>query len=249
MSISATTNSTTGALQGTIGKSTSGQSTSGTSGTSGSSVSGAAGTSAAATSALNNLGTNFSTFLTMLMTQLKNQDPSSPMDANAFTSELVQFSSVEQQVNTNTNLTQLIQLTQASQVEQSSSMLGKPATVNSTQIALQDGKGAINFNTPTAEPVSIAVFNAAGSQIQSSTETSSVGSNTWKWDGKDAKGDTMPDGAYKVTVTAVGASGPTAQLPFTATGTVTSVQNTGGTVELQMGGLMVPFSAVQSVGS
>ena len=62
------------------------------------------------TSALGQLSGNFSDFLTMLMTQLKNQDPSSPMDANQFTSELVQFSSVEQQINTNGNLTQLIQL-------------------------------------------------------------------------------------------------------------------------------------------
>ena len=81
------------------------------------------------TAALEGLSTNFSTFLTMLMTQLQNQDPTSPLDSSQFTSELVQFSSVEQQINTNTNLTQLIQLTQASQVEQSSALLNKPATV------------------------------------------------------------------------------------------------------------------------
>src|SRR6185312_5424233 len=64
-------------------------------------------------SALGSLSGNFGNFLQMLMTQLQNQDPTSPLDTNAFTSELVQFSSVEQQINTNTSLTQLIQLTQA----------------------------------------------------------------------------------------------------------------------------------------
>lgn len=51
------------------------------------------------------LSSNFNDFLQMLMTQLKNQSPTSPMDTNAFTSELVQFSGVEQQINTNAALT------------------------------------------------------------------------------------------------------------------------------------------------
>lgn len=201
------------------------------------------------TAALQGLNTNFSTFLTMLMTQLKNQDPTSPLDSSQFTSELVQFSSVEQQINTNTNLTQLITLTQASQVEQSSSMLGRPATVASTQLSLQDGSGTINFNTTNAEPVGISVYNAAGAQIQSGTLTSAAGANTWRWNGQNSSGVTQPDGPYTVSVTAIGAPAATAVVPFTVTGTVTGVQNVGGTVKLQMGGLTVPFSSVQSVGS
>jgi flagellar basal-body rod modification protein FlgD len=59
----------------------------------------------------------------------------------------------------------------------------------------------------------------------------------------------MPDGVYKVTVTTLGVSGTTSQIPFTVTGTATSIQNNSGTVEVQMGGLTLPFSAVQSVGS
>ena len=59
----------------------------------------------------------------------------------------------------------------------------------------------------------------------------------------------MPDGPYKVTVTALGVNGATSQVPFTVTGTATSVQNNSGTVQVQMGGLTLPFSAVQSVGN
>ena len=201
------------------------------------------------TSALGQLSGNFSDFLTMLMTQLKNQDPSSPMDANQFTSELVQFSSVEQQINTNGNLTQLIQLTQASQVEQSASLIGKPVTVNSPQLALQKGAAEVNFNTETAEPVAVTIYNSSGASVQTASLTSSAGANTWKWDGKAANGTTMPDGAYKVSITAVGVNGAAAQIPFTVTGTATSVQNNSGTVQVQMGGLTLPFSAVQSVGN
>jgi flagellar basal-body rod modification protein FlgD len=204
--------------------------------------------SQAGTTALGSLNTNFSTFLTLLITQLKNQDPSSPMDSNQFTTELVQFSSVEQQINTNSSLTQLIQLTQASQVEQSSSMIGKPVTVTSTQLSLQNGTAAVNFNTATAEPVAVGVYNAAGTEIQSATLTSASGANTWTWNGKDANGNAMPDGPYKVSVTALGSDGSSAQVPFTVTGTTTAVQSSNGSVLLQMGGLTVPFSAVTSVG-
>jgi flagellar basal-body rod modification protein FlgD len=217
-------------------------STGGTSGT-GSAI------SQTGTSALSSLSNNFTNFLGLLMTQLQNQDPTSPLDSNQFTSELVQFTSVQQQIDTNSNLTQLIQLTQASQIEQSAALIGKPVTVTSSQLSLQDGTAAINFNTPDAEPVGIAVTNAKGEQIQTATLTTSAGANTWTWDGKSATGATMPDGAYNVSVITVGAKGATAPVPFTVTATATSIQNNAGTVDIQMGGLTLPFSAVTSVGN
>ncbi len=213
---------------------------------------GAAATSAitqTGTSALSGLTGNFNEFLSMLMTQLQNQDPTQPMDSTQFTSELVQFSSVEQQISTNSNLTQLIQLTQASQIEQSSSMLGKQATVNSAKLSLQNASSQINFNTTTSEPVAIAVYNAAGAQIQSGTFNTNAGANVRQWNGAAANGVTAPDGAYKVTVNSIGTNGSISAIPFTVTGTVTSVQSQNGTVQLQMGGLTVPFNSVQSVGS
>jgi flagellar basal-body rod modification protein FlgD len=201
------------------------------------------------TSALGSLSDNFTNFLSLLMTQLQNQDPTSPLDSNQFTSELVQFTSVEQQISTNSDLTQLIQLTQASQIEQSAAMIGKPVTVTSPQLSLQNSSAEINFNTTTAEPVGIAVYNSAGAQVQTATLTSAAGANSWTWNGQSASGATMPDGPYKVTVTALGASGATSQVPFTVTGTATSIQNNGGTVQVQLGDLRLPFSAVQSVGN
>lgn len=201
------------------------------------------------TTALGKLSGNFTDFLSLLMTQLQHQDPSAPMDANTFTTQLVQFSGVEQQINTNASLTQLIQVTQASQIEQSAAMLGKPVTVTSDQLSLQKGTATINFSTKTAEPVGIAVYNSSGAQIQTATVASAAGANTWKWDGKDAGGNAMPDGPYKVSVTAIGADAAAAAVPFTVTGTATSVVNNGTTVQIQLGGLTLPFSAVNSVGS
>jgi len=158
-------------------------------------------TTSPSTDPLASLSSNFGDFLNLLMTQLQNQDPTSPMDANSFTSELVEFSSVEQQINTNTSLTQLIQLTQAADVTQSSAILGKQVTVQSTQIPLQNGSGALNFTAPAAEPVTITVQGANGGTLQQVSMNATQGTNTWNWNGTNSSGQTVPDGAYTVTVT------------------------------------------------
>lgn len=199
-------------------------------------------------SSLAGLSSNFGDFLNLLMTQLQNQDPTSPLDTNQFTSELVQFSSVEQQIQTNSGLTQLIQLTQAGEIMQSSAMLGRQVTVNSDHVPLQDGKGTVQFTAPAAEPVAVAVYNDSGVKIRDASVSAVKGSNTWTWDGTDNTGKTVADGSYLVTVDGAGSDGDTTALPFTVTGTATGVQSQNNAVQLQLGALTVGFDAVQSVG-
>ena len=205
--------------------------------------------STTAPNSLATLSSNFGDFLNLLMTQLKNQDPGSPMDANSFTSELVQFSSVEQQINTNASLATLIQLTQAGDVAQATAVVGKPVMVQSTQIPLQNSSGTLVFTAATAGPATITVQNANGGTLQQVSENASQGANTWNWNGKNSAGQTVPDGAYTVTVTS-GAPGVAATaLPFTVVGTATGVTSANNTVNLQLGALSIPFSNVVSVGS
>jgi len=200
-----------------------------------------------ANNALLSLSSNFGDFLQMLMTQLQNQDPTSPMDTNQFTQELVEFSGVEQQISTNSSLTQLIQLTQAGEAMQGAEMDGKQVTAQSNQLALQNGSATLNFTTQTAEPVAIAVTNSSGQQVYATTLTSAVGQNTWTWNGQDNNGTQQPDGAYGIAIETTNASGAASAVPFTVTGTVTGVQSLSSGIQLQMGSVSVPFSAVQSV--
>jgi len=199
--------------------------------------------------ALSSLSSNFGDFLKLLMTQLQNQDPSSPLDTNQFTSELVQFSSVEQQINTNTSLTQLIQLTQAGEVMQGSSMTGKRVTVSSDHVPLQNGQGTIQFTAPAAEPVDIAIYNDSGAKLSDSMLMATKGSNTWTWNGTTSSGSTVPDGSYKVAVTGANADGTTSALTFSVIGTATGVQSQSNGMQLQVGALSVDFSKVQAVGN
>src|SRR5882757_5737115 len=97
-------------------------------------------TPSAAQSATKQLSSNFDTFLTLLTTQLRNQDPLSPMDSNQFTQQLVQFSQVEQQINSNQNLESLISLTKSQTSSDAVSYLGKTLTMTDGTAALMDGK-------------------------------------------------------------------------------------------------------------
>lgn len=210
----------------------------------------AAAATTAGTTALSSLSSNFNSFLTMLMTQLKNQDPTSPMDTNQFTSELVQFSSVEQQINTNTSLTRLIELTQAGEVMQASAMIGQQVTIASDHIPLQGGKAMASFTTTVAQPVQIAISTDSGLKLRDITVQAAKGANAWTWDGKDGTGKPVPDGSYRIAVTAASATekDKTVAVPFTVTSTATGVVSQNGTVQLKFGDMLAPFSAVRSVG-
>lgn len=132
---------------------------------------------------------------------------------------------------------------------QATAMDGKQVTVQSSQIALQNSTGTLNFSTTTAEPVAIAITNSAGQQVYSTALTSTAGQNTWTWNGQSSSGTQLPDGAYNVAIDAGNSDGTTTAVPFTVTGTATGVQSLSSGMQLQLGALSVPFSAVQSVGN
>ncbi len=197
--------------------------------------------------ALASLTSNLNNFLGLLMVQLKNQDPSSPMDTNQFTSQLVQFASVEQQVNINNGVQSLIQLTQANGVLQSSSLVGKTISATSTQISLQNGTGSIQFPAQAVEPVTISVIGGNGSTIQQVSLTTSAGQNNWTWNGSDSSGRQMPDGAYKVAVSGSTAGTPATAIPFTVTGIASGVVTQNNIQQVRLGQVTLPVSAIKSV--
>lgn len=180
----------------------------------------AADTSKAAASG-KSLAQNFDTFLTMLTTQLKHQDPLSPMDSTQFTNQLVQFAGVEQQINANSNLEKLISATSLNTRSQSVNYIGHVIEADTNQVPLQgatDTEGdAIKLNGGTATfkysldtaaaSAQIKVTDANGNLVRTLVGGVNAGGHEVTWDGKNSAGETVPDGNYKIEVVAKNSAG------------------------------------------
>jgi flagellar basal-body rod modification protein FlgD len=205
-------------------------------------------TSTSQPDAMADLSSNFSTFLTLLTTQLKNQDPTSPMDSNEFTQQLVMYSQVEQQINTNDNLKTLISQGTSNAASMTTSYLGKKVSVTNGQASLTNSSATWTYNLKTtAATAQLSVTDSTGKTVFTGTGDTAAGNNTFTWDGKDINGNQLPDGPYKLTVTAADSAGNTVTNTVISTGTVTQIDMTGATPQLIVGNMEVGLGDVATV--
>ena len=198
--------------------------------------------------AMAQLSGNFSTFLTLLTTQLKNQDPTSPMDSNQFTQQLVEFSQVEQQINTNTNLQTLITQGTGQAGTFATSYLGKTVSVTNGDASLSNGEADWSYNLgATAAASQLSVSNSDGVVVYTGPGATSQGNNSFSWNGVDNNGNQLPDGTYKLAVTAQDSAGTKITTSVASAGTVSQIDMTGGTPQLVIGSMEVPLSSVAAV--
>ncbi|MDO9503557.1 flagellar hook assembly protein FlgD [Falsiroseomonas sp.] len=213
------------------------------------SLTGATTATAGAGSAGTRLSGDLNTFLKLLTTQLQNQDPTAPMDADQLTQQLVQFSTVEQQINTNTTLQQLLALQQASQLGEAASLVGRRVAVETDRLPLQSGSATVNLPAAgTARLARVEVRDANNLLVRSSDVTLGTAPMAWNWDGKDNGGTQRADGLYRVTVSGRDSAGAAVPLGFTVTGQVTGALRDNGTVTLRMGGLNIGYDRLRDLG-
>lgn len=198
--------------------------------------------SSSSSTSLSSLGGNFNQFLTLLTTQLQHQDPSNPTSTDSFTAELAQFAGVQQQVETNSNLTNLISATQDNQMASAVSLIGKTTTASSSSLPLQSGSASMSFTAPQAGDVAIAVTDSSGNVVKSETVNASAGTNTWQWDGTNNSGTQLTDGAYTVAVEGSSTAGTSVALPTTVTGLVTGVSKSASGVNVDMGSATIDMN-------
>ncbi len=154
---------------------------------SGSSSSGASTAQAAGTNASQQLAGNFDTFLQLLTTQLQNQDPLSPLDTNQFTQQLVEFASVEQQVNMNTNLQTLISMQQTTEATSALQLVGSTVTVSGNTAPLSNATStpaAWSLTTSTPATANVTVTSSVGSTVYTGTMALNAGTQSFKWTGQ-----------------------------------------------------------------
>ncbi len=195
------------------------------------------------------IGADFNTFLGLLTTQLKNQDPTKAMDTQEMTNQLVQFASVEQQISMNGNLQKLINLQQASQLTAAAPLMGKVVEVESDRLSLQGGVGTLRLPAAGAATTArVTVLDAAGHTLKQADVALGTAPSTWSWDGRNTANRQQPDGAYRIAVAGRDQAGnPQTVTPTVLAKATAAERGSNGDLKLVLGGLSVGFDAVRSL--
>src|SRR5215204_3099457 len=131
------------------------------------------------------LGGNFQTFLTLLTTQLKNQNPLDPLVTNQFTSQLVQFAQVEQQLKQNDQLATLVSLQKTAQSTAALEFVGQTVSVDGSTAPLQNVAVTWDLTVPKPATATVNIKSATGQTVYTTDTTMNAGRQTFTWDGKD----------------------------------------------------------------
>ena len=194
------------------------------------------------------LASNFETFLELLTTQLKNQDPLSPLDSNEFTAQLTQMSGVEQQLLTNDLLTSLLAAQQGGAgLSAASNYIGKEATAAWSTTELSDGTAQWSYELGTAASLAkLEVLDGSGRVVWTGDAPSrQEGISDFIWDGKTTAGAQLPDGGvYTLKVSAQNATGGTVESQVLTRGRVTGIELYDGQPYLTIGQSIVPLTSV-----
>jgi len=194
------------------------------------------------------LADTFDTFLTLLTTQLQNQDPLDPMKSEQFTSQLVQFAGVEQSINTNKKLEQLIELQTSSQLNTAVSYIGRIVEVVADELLLDNGAAKISYGLDhNAETTVITIVDLNGNAVRTINGEIAAGRHEFDWDGRDADGNVLTDGVYGFNVVAVDGDDETVDTVSASLGRVTGVEIVDDALWLNIGEMGVPFDSLFAV--
>mgnify|MGYP003685554371 FL=1 len=212
---------------------------------------------AASSSSASQLAQNFDTFLTLLTTQLKNQDPTSPMESDKFTDQLSQFAQVEQGIQSNKNLEDLIAMqSQQRQLSALSYVGAEIEAVGDTNWLEEGGELKYKYNvSPEVPRLQLQIQDQEGKTIYSEELTDVSGLQSFTWDGKNNSGVEQGEGAYTLVVKPMAENGDTfktdkgkpASVAIGIIGSVDSVDIDDSDIYLRIGDVSVPFSTLTNV--
>lgn len=172
------------------------------------------------------LAGNYQTFLTLLTTQLKNQNPLDPLDTNQFTSQLVQFAQVEQQLKQNDQLATLVSLQKTAQSTAALEFVGQTVSVEGATAPLQNGAVTWDLAVPKLATATVNIKSATGQTVYTTSTTMNAGQQAFTWDGKDASGVQWPNGNYTIAISAKDANGQAVTIPTAIQASVDSADLT-----------------------
>jgi flagellar basal-body rod modification protein FlgD len=194
------------------------------------------------------LAEDLDAFLLLLTTQLKHQDPLSPLEPTEFTNQLVNFANVEQAIATNKHLEDLLALEASNFVSSIVGFIGTQVEANGNVVPLQDGKAEFRYAlSDAAKFATLTIADAGGNVVHSAQLENTAGVHSYVWDGKDQNGIQQPNGPYKISVTAASISDDRpVETSVVLKGRVTGVNMQDGTF-LDVGGVVVPLEDILTV--
>jgi len=190
-------------------------------------------------------------FLTILLAQLKHQDPLDPMKGTEFIDSITRLSSVEQDINQNFNLEKISDLLKQNNNSFGSpvSYLNKDIEFFSNRFKVEDGQSSLKYDLEEVpSQIFITITDDKGQVVRSIKNGSrESGENSVNWDNKDNAGNLLGDGNYFISVDYTNKSGKTVNVPVKTKGTVTGANFEGGEVVLMLDGNRTTLDNVISV--
>lgn len=195
-------------------------------------------------------------FMRIMITEMRHQDPSKPMDSDRMATQLAQITSVEQMKNIGGAIEKLSDKNSASDRLAMSGLIGKTVTVDKGRFSHQKGTiSPVNFDLPEdASKVKLIIMNERGEDIaERELEPKKAGTNVYDWDGINSSNTSVPSGTYMVRVEAENASGNTINVNSVSIDQVVGVSFEGGEPNLLVGDSKtpqrVPFKSVTRIES
>ncbi len=200
-------------------------------------------------SSITRLADNFDDFLKLLTTQLQNQDPTSPMDADQFTQQLVQFSGVEQQIKSNQTLEELSSQMQADQLSRSVSYLGAEVEAEGSVFGLgEDGAATLTYELERpASSALVRISDDLGRTLALKSGEVTAGRHSVEWDGRGDNGVQHTDGPFTFEIIAQSALGEPVDAKTIITGTVEGVEMEGNQTLLSIDGVPMPLNLIHAI--
>ena len=192
------------------------------------------------------LAEDFDQFLTLLTTQLQNQDPLDPMDSTEFTNQIVQFSQVEQSINTNQKLDNLVSLQLASISSVALGYVGMDVSYVSAELNY-DGSDPVKVNYALSDgalQAKINIYNEAGDLVYSGEVPADAGAHEFVWDGRNNGGEMEPEGTYSVSIDAIDTEQNPIDTSTVVSGHVRGIESQNGIIFVLIGDRAVPISSI-----
>lgn len=189
-------------------------------------------------------------FLQMLIVQLKNQDPLSPMDTTQFTNQMMMMGQLEQLFNLNESVDSMAASQQGSLISQYSDLVGKDVLASGNQFQIAEGEtGELKFYLPeTPADVEINVFDKYGNLVRDFTPAiTTSGNHEVTFDGKNSQGSPLPEGYYTYMIDALNQGGNPIMATTYSRGKISSIRLENGTPVFQMGDKDVGIQSIKEI--